>query len=125
GIVRIDLSTLQESVVLPHKGDSARIRRIRDDRWVALFDGDVQFLSSQGPAGRARLPDARADGILVIDEFLGRAGVVIDGWCSVLDFSTGRAVAGYACEAGLQPAFAERTFVNVHEDGRVTVTTEE
>jgi hypothetical protein len=122
--VRIDLLTSKESVVLPHKGDSATIRKIRDERWVALFDGDLQFLSSQGPAGRARLPDARADGVLVLDEFLGRAGVVIDGWCSVLDFSTGSAVAGFACEPGLQPAFVERAFVNVHEDGRVTVTEE-
>jgi tetratricopeptide (TPR) repeat protein len=124
GVVRIDLLGFRESVVFPHKGDSATIRRIRGDRWVALFDGEVQFLSSQGPAGRARLPDARADGMLVLDAFLGRAGVVVEGWCSVLDFSTGRPVAGFACEPGLQPAFVERAFVNVHADGRATITDE-
>jgi hypothetical protein len=122
GVMAVDPAGGRDLVLFSHSGDSGRVHRVTETRWVAQLDGELVFLTESGPAGRVRVRGARADGPIVMDSVTGNAGVIVDGWCSVYDFSDGRCVSGFACEPGASPAFVQRTLVNVHTDGRVTLT---
>jgi tetratricopeptide (TPR) repeat protein len=122
GVVRIDVATGLETMVLPHPGEACRIRKTRSDVWVAIFDGEIAFFSGKAPLGRAKLRGAGTESVLVVDPHSGNAGVIANGWCSIYSATDGSCVGGYACEPGTTPAYVGRLFVKPRPDGRVTFT---
>jgi tetratricopeptide (TPR) repeat protein len=122
GIASVDPATGDERTLLVHGGDAARIHRLRDDRWAAVFDGEVVGFTAAGLAGRARIEGLQSDSPCVVDPATGRLGVVVDGWCTVLDFETGACAAGFSCAPGVFPAVVGRSFVNVRGAGLATIT---
>jgi hypothetical protein len=122
GVVRIDLKTGKETLLLQHSGDVCRIQKVGDVAWAALYDGELAFFSKKGTFARAKVHGARSDGPLIADPVAGTAGTIVDGWCSIFSPADGRCVGGFMCEPRMTPAFLGRQFVKVHADGRITFT---